>query len=186
MPDEPEPLGLAALMLFQDSRRDARVGPDGELVLLERQDRGSWDAAEIAEGVRLLERALTHRRPGSYQLQAAIAALHTQAQSAADTHWPQIAALYAELERRAPSPVVALNRAVAVAMSEGPEAGLQLIEQIEGLDRFHLLHAPRADLLKRLGRTDEAQAAYARALELASNPAERRFLRKRLRELARR
>ena len=186
MPDEPEPLGLAALMLFQDSRRDARVGTDGELVLLEHQDRSSWDAAQIAEGVRLLEHALAHRRPGSYQLQAAIAALHAQAESAADTDWPQIAALYAELERRAPSPVVGLNRAVAVAMSEGPEAGLQLVEQIEGLDRFHLLHAARGDLLKRLDRTDEAQAAYVRALELASNPAERRFLRERLRELARR
>jgi RNA polymerase sigma-70 factor (ECF subfamily) len=185
MPDEPEPLGLAALMLFQDSRRGARVGPDGELVLLQDQDRGAWDATEIAEGVRLLERALAHGRPGSYQLQAAIAALHAQAESAADTDWPQIAALYAELERRAPSPVVALNRAVAVAMSQGPEAGLQLIEQIDGLDRFHLLHSARADLLTRLGRTDEAQAAYATALQLASNPAERRFLRQRLREIAR-
>jgi predicted RNA polymerase sigma factor len=183
MPDEPEPLGLVALMLFQDSRRDARTGPHGELVLLEEQDRSRWHAEEIAEGTRLLERALGHRRPGPYQLQAAIAALHARATEARLTDWPQIALLYEQLARSAPSPVVALNHAVAVAMAQGPQAGLERIEQIEGLDRFHLLHAARADLLRRLGRSGDAREAYERALSLASNQAEREFLARRLAEL---
>ena len=183
MPDEPEPLGLAALMLFHDSRRATRTTPEGELVLLEDQDRGRWDRAEIVEGQRLLDRALRHRRPGPYQLQAAIAALHAEAPSPEATDWRQIAALYGELLRISPSPVIALNRAVAVAMSEGPEAGLELMDSIDGLEGYHLRHAARADLLRRLGRSSEAAAAYRRALELATNPAERRFLSRRLEEL---
>jgi RNA polymerase sigma-70 factor (ECF subfamily) len=185
MPDEPEPLGLVALMLFQDSRRDARTDAAGELVLLEDQDRGAWHTSEIAEGTRLLERALVHRRPGPYQLQAAVAALHTRAETAADTDWPQIAELYEQLERHTPSPVVALNHAVAVAMAEGPQAGLDRIDRIEGLERFHLLHAARADLLRRLGRNGDAHVAYEQALALASNPAEQAFLRRRMAETKR-
>ncbi len=184
MPDEPEALGLLALMLLQDSRRDARMGPGGELVLLADQDRGSWDAREIGEGTRLLERALGHGRPGPYQLQAAIAAVHARAPTAELTDWPQIAELYEQLARLSPSPVVALNHAVAVAMADGPQAGLERIDRIEGLDRFHLLHAARADLLRRLGRRAEAREAYTRALALATNAAEQRFLRSRLDEPA--
>jgi RNA polymerase sigma factor (sigma-70 family) len=180
MPDEPEALGLVASLLLHDSRAAARYDSAGEVVLLEQQDRSRWDRAEIAEALGLLNRALRLRAPGPYQLQAAIAALHAQAPSAARTDWPRIAALYGELLAVAPSPVVALNHAVAVAEATGPAQGLALIDRIDGLDRYHLLHAARADLLRRLGRTDDAAAAYRRAHELAANPADRRFLAGRL------
>ncbi|MBV9195609.1 MAG: RNA polymerase sigma factor [Solirubrobacterales bacterium] len=180
MPDEPEVLGLLALMLFHDSRRDARTGAGGELMRLGEQDRRRWNRAEIAEGQRVLDRALSRRTPGPYQIQAAIAALHVQAPSAEDTDWPQIAALYRELLRLSPSPVVALNLAVAVSEAESPQAGLALIEQIDGLERYHLLHGARAELLRRLGRPEEAAEAYRTAYELARNPAERSFLAERL------
>jgi RNA polymerase sigma-70 factor (ECF subfamily) len=183
MPDEAEVLGLLALMLLHDSRREARTAPTGELVLLEEQDRSRWDRRKIEEGGRVLERALSLRRPGPYQLQAAIAALHAEADAPADTDWSQIAALYGELARIEPSPVVELNRAVAVAMAEGPAHGLDLVDRIPGLERYHLLHSTRADLLRRLSRTGEAASAYERALELATNPAERVFLERRLAEL---
>jgi RNA polymerase sigma-70 factor (ECF subfamily) len=184
MPDEAEALGLLALMLLQDSRRDARTGSHGELVLLEDQDRELWDRARIDEGLRVLDRALSLRRAGAYQLQAAIAALHAQAESAEETDWAQIAVLYSELERRTESPVTTLNRAVAVAMAEGPEAGLSLTDTIGGLETYHLFHATRADLLRRLERHAEAAAAYRRALELATNPVERAFLERRLAQVS--
>ena len=179
MPDEAEALGLLALLLLQDSRRDARTGPDGELVLLEDQDRSLWDSARIDEGRRMLARALALRRPGPYQLQAAIAALHAEAAAPEDTDWEQIAALYGELARVQPSPVVELNRAVAVAMAGGPESGLALMGRLE-LPDYHLLHAARADLLRRLGRRAEAAEEYRRALALATNGRERGFLERRL------
>ena len=185
MPDEAEVLGLTALMLLHDSRRAARLGPDGGLLLMGEQDRTRWDTDMIAEGGALLERALRRRSPGPYQVQAAIAALHAAAPDEAGTDWRQIAALYAELDRHAPSPVVTLNRAVAVAMAEGPEAGLALLEPLAGagtLDRAHLMHATRADLLRRLGRHAEAAASYRRALELAGTAPEQAFLRRRLAE----
>jgi RNA polymerase sigma-70 factor (ECF subfamily) len=182
MPDEPEALALLALMLLQDSRREARVSARGELVLLEGQDRSLWDRDEIEEGLALVRRALRGSR-GPYALQAAIASLHAEAETAEATDWPQIAALYGTLARVAPGPVVELNRAVAVAMADGLEAGLDLIDRIEGLDAYHLFHSARADLLRRLGRTGEAAAAYERALQLATNAIERRFLRRRLHEL---
>jgi RNA polymerase sigma-70 factor (ECF subfamily) len=184
MPDEPEVLGLLALMLFQDSRRHARVGPTGDLVLLEEQDRSRWDAAKVGEGQRVLERALSLRAPGPYQLQAAIAALHADAAEPELTDWAQIAALYGELGRYQPSPVVELNRAVAVAMAAGPERGLDLVDRIDGLETYHLLHATRADFLRRLGRPNEAAAAYRHALGLATNPVERAYLERRLAEVA--
>jgi RNA polymerase sigma-70 factor (ECF subfamily) len=184
MPDEAEVLGLVALMLLQDSRREARIGLQGELVLLEDQDRTLWNQARISEGVRLLDRALALRRPGPYQLQAAIAALHAQSTSPEETDWAQIVALYSELERRTGSPVTALNRAVAVAMAEGPEAGLSLADTIDGLESYHLFHATRADLLRRLERHAEAAAAYGRALDLATNPVEREFLERRLAQVS--
>ena len=183
MPDEPEPLGLVALMLLQDSRRAARTGPDGELVLLDDQDRSRWDRAEIDEGLALVETVLRRGRPGPYQLQAAIAAVHAAAGTAAETEWPQIVALYDELQRRHPSPVVALNRAVAIAMVEGPQRGLELLDGIRGLERYRLFHAARGDLLRRQERVAEAVVAYRRAQELAGNQAERRFLDTRLRDL---
>ncbi len=183
MPDEPEVFGLLALLLFHDSRRDARVGTDGELVLLEDQDRARWNRTQIAEGRRVLDRALKLGRAGPYQLQAAIAALHADAEAADQTDWAQIALLYGELGRNQPSPVVELNRAVAVAMAAGPERGLELVERIPDLDGYHLLHATRADLLRRSGRREEAAAAYRRALELATNPVERAFLERRLTEV---
>jgi RNA polymerase sigma-70 factor, ECF subfamily len=186
MPDEPEPLGLVALMLLQDSRRAARTGPDGELVLLDDQDRSRWDRAEIDEGLALVDTALRRGRPGSYQLQAAIAAVHAAAGAAAETEWPQIVALYDELQRRHPSPVVALNRAVAVAMVEGPQRGLELLDGIRGLERYRLFHAARGDLLRRQERVAAAVVAYRRARELAGNQAERRFLDARLRALGER
>jgi RNA polymerase sigma-70 factor (ECF subfamily) len=176
MPDEPEAAGLLALMLLHDSRRDARTGPGGELVLLEDQDRSLWDREEIDEGMELIRRL----PPGPYVLQAAIAAEHARASRAADTDWRRIADLYALLARAAPGPVVELNRAVAVAMAEGPERGLSLIERIDGLDRYHLLHSARGDLLRRLGRDAEAADAYRRALDFATQPAEREFLKARL------
>jgi RNA polymerase sigma-70 factor (ECF subfamily) len=181
MPDEPEALGLLALMLLQDSRRDARVDATGELVLLSDQDRSRWNRAEIDEGRRVLERALSFRHPDPYQLQAAIAAVHADATDPADTDWAQIAALYGELARIDPSPVVALNRAVAIAMAGGPDRGLALIDGLAGaLDGYHLFHSARADLLRRLGREEESAAAYSRALELAPEGADRRFLERRL------
>ena len=179
MPDEAEVLGLVAFLLLQDSRRDARIGPEGELVLLADQDRSLWNHDRIEEGLRLLERALQLRAPGPYQLQAAIAALHTEPQ----TDWTQIAALYEQLTRHTPSPVVELNRAVAVAMAEGPEEGLQLLRDLP-LDEYHLYHAARADLLRRLERVEEAAAAYRRALQLAQTEPERRFLARRLAEIS--
>jgi predicted RNA polymerase sigma factor len=167
------------LMLFQDSRREARTGPEGELVLLEDQDRSLWNPERIEEGRRVLERAARLRRVGPYQLQAAIASVHSEV----TTDWGAIARLYGELGRLAPSPIVELNRAVAVAMASGVDEGLDLIAQIEGLDDYHLLHAARADLLRRLGRRDEAAGAYRRALALAPNPVERDFLERRLAEV---
>jgi RNA polymerase sigma-70 factor, ECF subfamily len=187
MPDEPEARGLLALLLMQDSRRDARVSAGGDLVLLEDQDRSSWDHGRIAEGTAQLERALLRRRPGPYQLQAAIAGLHATASSWADTDWPQIAALYTELARVAPSPVVELNRSVAVAFTEGPAAGLGVVDAVADdprLARTHLLPATRADLLRRLGRWDEAAEAYRAALALARTGPERAFLQRRLDEVA--
>jgi len=179
MPDEPEAHGLLALMLLHDARREARLDADGSLVLLADQDRSLWDRAHVAEGRRVLDRALRLRRPGPYQLQAAIASLHFED----ETDWPQIAELYARLGEVTPSPVVELNRAVAVAMAEGPERGLELIDAIEGLDAYRHLHSARADLLRRLGRGDDAAGAYRRALELADEPAERVFLERRLAEV---
>jgi len=180
MPDEPEALGLLALMLLHDARREARVGPGGEIVLLADQDRGRWDRDRIDEGTRVLERALSYRRPGTYQLQAAIAALHLED----PTDWPQIAALYDELARAEPTPIVELNRAVAVAMAHGPEVGLELVEQID-LPGYHLLHAARADFLRRLERHEEAAAAYRDALALEMNVGDRSFLERRLAEVVR-
>ena len=181
MPDEPEALGLLALLLLVDARRPARVGAGGELVLMADQDRSQWDRAMIAEGVALLDGALRRRRLGPYQLQAAIAAVHDEAASFAATDWAQIAALYIELARVAPSPVVELNRAVAVAEVAGPAVALAIVDGVAAaLDRSHLLHATRADLLRRLGRFDEAATAYRRALDLAGTHAERTFLRSRL------
>ncbi|WP_330284612.1 RNA polymerase sigma factor [Streptomyces sp. NBC_00588] len=185
MPDEPETLGLLALLLLHDARRHTRVDAAGELVTLEDQDREAWDRAEIDEGTGLLETALRRGRPGAYQIQAAIAACHTTAATAGDTDWADIAALYGELSRFVPSAVVRLNRAVAVGMSEGFDAGLALVAQLEqegDLAGYHLLPATRADLLRRSGRTQEAAKAYERALELVENDAERRFLQKRLAE----
>ncbi len=184
MPDEPEVLGLVALMLFHDSRRGTRTGVHGELILLADQDRTRWDRAEIEEGVRVLNGALRLRRPGRYQIEAAIAALHASAPSVDEVDWPQIAALYEQLLVFVPSPVVALNRAVAVAEAGRPEDGLALVDRIEGLKRYHLLHAVRADFLRRLDRTAEASDAYRRALELTRNPAEQEFIARRLEELA--
>jgi RNA polymerase sigma-70 factor (ECF subfamily) len=185
MPDEPEAAGLLALMLLHDSRRLTRVDAAGDLVPMEEQDRGRWDAALIGEGVALLEKALRRRLPGPYQLQAAIVACHATAPSAADTDWQQIALLYAELLKFLPSPVVELNRAVAVGMADGPAEGLALVAGLEAsgkLDGYPLLPATRADLLRRLGVLDEAAAAYREALALATTDSERRYLNRRLTE----
>lgn len=182
MPDEPEVLGLLALLLLHDARRGTRVDTAGDLVTLEDQDRTAWDRTEIDEGAALLETALRRGRPGPYQIQAAIAACHTTAATAADTDWADIAALYGELRRFVPSAVVRLNRAVAVGMAEGSDAGLALVAELEqegDLAAYHLLPATRADLLRRAGRLKEAVAAYERALGLVENEAERRFLEKR-------
>jgi RNA polymerase sigma-70 factor (ECF subfamily) len=183
MPDEAEALGLLALLLLHDARREARVGPTGELVLLDDQDRSLWNQGRIAEGKRLLDRALSLRVSGRYQLQAAIAALHVEAARPEETDWPQIAALYGALARLDPSPVVALNRAVAVSLAEGPEAGLALMDALD-LPGYHLLPAARADLFRRLGRREEAAAAYREALALEMNDADRAYLERRLREVA--
>jgi len=182
MPREPENTGLLALMLLHDSRRNARVAA-GRLVTLEEQDRSLWDAVEISEGLALVERALRARAPGPYQVQAAIAALHAEARTAAETDWRQIRELYGELLRLCPSPVVALNRAVAVAMSGDLKSALREMDALDELDRYYLLHGARADILRRLGRNAEAAEAYRRALELAANEVERDFLRARLREV---
>jgi len=185
LPNEPENIGLLALMLLQDSRREARVNDRGELVTLEEQDRSLWDRREIDEGVRLVERALALRRAGNYQIQAAIAALHAEARSADETDWRQIVALYEELMRITSSSVVALNHAAAVAMSEGFERGLSLIESAgAALEHYYLFHASRADLLRRLSRFAEATAAYERALSLTTNRVEQNYIRRRLDEIS--
>ena len=183
MPDEPEVSGLVALMLLQDSRRHARVSTSG-LVPLEEQDRSLWDRAQIGEGMVNLQRAARMERPGIYQVQAAIAALHAGAARAEDTDWARIVSMYDQLVQLDPSPIADLNRAVAVAMDQGPEAGLGLIDDIEGLDEYYLLHAARADLLRRLGRGADARGAYERAIALATNEVERAYLNRRLQALA--
>jgi RNA polymerase sigma-70 factor (ECF subfamily) len=184
MPDEPEALGLLALMLLHDARREARMGSDGNLVLLEDQDRSIWNRDQIERGQEILDRALRRRRPGPYQIQAAIAALHAEAKTAAATDWRQIAMLYAQLAQHNPSPVVELNRSVAVAMFHGPAAGLRLMGLLEDdLDSYQHFHSARGDLRRRLGRTDEARVSYQRALALAASEPERRFLHSRLDEL---
>ena len=184
LPAEREPKGLLALMLLHDARRATRTDAEGALVLLAEQDRSRWDGAQIAEGVALVEQALRGRPLGAYAVQAAIAALHAQARSAGETDWPQIAALYGVLAGIHPSPVVTLNRAVAVAMADGLEHGLALLDTIH-LPGYHLLPAARADLLRQLGRRAEAAAAYRQALALVTNEVERRFLERRLREVTR-
>jgi RNA polymerase sigma-70 factor (ECF subfamily) len=173
-------------MLLHDSRRDARLDPEGDLILLDEQDRSRWKKEQIAEALPLVAEAL-RERPGPFSIQAAIAAVHCQASRPEDTDWPQIVALYDLLERVQPSPVVSLNRAVAVAMVEGPKSALRLVDALadEGqLDGYHLLHATRADMLRRAGSHKEAAAAYARALSLATNDSERRFLERRLSEVS--
>ena len=179
MPDEPEVLGLLALMLLQDSRREARVASDGGIVLLGDQDRSLWDRGRIEEGTRVLERAVSLRQPGPYQLQAAIAAAHAEGRPKAE-----VVRLYAALAELDPSPVVELNHAVAVALAGDLEGGLALLESIEGLDGYHLFHAARADLYRRLERRDEAASSYRRALELVTNESEGRFLEQRLAEVS--
>jgi RNA polymerase sigma-70 factor, ECF subfamily len=186
MPHDAECLGLLALMLLHDSRREARISPEGELVPLEEQDRSLWDGERIREGLERVEMALRLGRIGPYQLQAAIAAVHAQAQTPQQTDWRQITVLYGELERINPSPIVALNRAVAQAMSEGLEAGLRQIDRLGAsgeLDGYYLYHAARADLLRRMERCQEAAEAYRRSLALTANAVERRYLRRRLREM---
>jgi RNA polymerase sigma-70 factor, ECF subfamily len=178
MPDEPEARGLLALLLLTEARRPARTGPDGSLVLLADQDRGRWDRAMIAEGQDLVRACLRLGRPGPYQLQAAVSAVHSDAPAAALTDWGQILALYDQLMTVAPTPVVALNRCVAVAEVDGPARALELVDQL-GLDGYHLYHSTRADLLRRLGRRDDAAAAYDAAIALSANQAERSFLQRR-------
>jgi RNA polymerase sigma-70 factor (ECF subfamily) len=183
---EPEVMGLLGLMLLQESRRVARTSSDGDLILLEQQDRSLWNRDQIAEGISLTESALRSRRFGAYTLQAAIAAVHAESSSAASTDWRQITLLYDRLLRIQPSPVVELNRAVAIAMCEGPEQGLCLIDDLlarERLSHYHLAHSARADLCRRLGRIPEARASYEKALALARQEPERRFLARRLEEL---
>ena len=185
-PDIPEMMGLLALMLLQESRRAARTSPAGELILLEHQDRSLWNRKQIAEGVALVEKALKSRRFGPYTLQAAIAAVHAEAKSAEATDWRQIVALYNQLVRMQPSPVVRLNRAVAIAMDEGPESGLAHIDAVleQGeLAHYYLAHAARADMYRRLGRTVEARSAYEKALALTQQEPERQFLQERMRQL---
>ena len=185
LPDS-EVMGLLALMLLHESRRPARTSPDGDLILLERQDRSRWNRAAIEEGIALVERALSSKRIGPYALQAAIAAVHAEAPGTADTDWAQIVALYDLLMRADPSPVVALNRAVAVAMRDGPAAGLALVDAILArgeLTEYHLAHSARADFHRRLGNAAAARASYERALALAKQAPERRFLERRLAEL---
>jgi RNA polymerase sigma-70 factor (ECF subfamily) len=187
LPGEPEALGVLALMLLHDARRDARVGADGALVPLEEQDRSRWDGGKITEGLAVLDRAIAMRRRGPYQVQAAIAALHAKAGDAPSTDWAQIAALYGALYAMMPTAIVELNAAVAVAMTEGPEKGLEWIDRVEAhgeLGDYHLLPAARADLLRRAGRGGAAAKYYRRAIELARTPAERLYLERRLREVA--
>jgi RNA polymerase sigma-70 factor, ECF subfamily len=179
MPDEAEVFGLLALMLLQDSRRVARIGDDGEIVLLEDQDRTLWNQSRIDEGLRVLDRAVSLRRPGPYQLQAAIAGAHAEERPKAE-----IVLLYEALASLDPSPVVQLNHAVAVALAGDVDEGLALLDEVDGLDQYHLLHAARADLYRRLERRDEAAAAYRRALELTTNEAETRYLQRRLAEVS--
>jgi RNA polymerase sigma-70 factor (ECF subfamily) len=184
--DEYDLDGLLSLMLLQESRRTARTSPAGELILLENQDRSLWNREQIAEGLALVERALSSRRFGPYTLQAAIAAVHAEAANAAATDWAQIVALYSLLARAEPSPVAELNRAVAVAMRDSPETGLALIDAILArgdLADYHLAHSARADLCRRLGRMTEARTSYQRALKLTRQEPERRFLERRLQEL---
>jgi RNA polymerase sigma-70 factor (ECF subfamily) len=186
LPDQPEVVGLLALMLLHDARRDARSTAAGDLVTLDEQDRTLWHRAQIEEGTALVERALRRGQAGPYQLQAAIAALHCEAPNPAVTDWAQIAALYGVLEKMQPTPVVRLNRAAAIGMARGPEAGLALIADIEAageLERYHLLPAARADLLRRAGRYLEAAEAYRTALSLCQNEVERRYLERRLAEV---
>ncbi|MBA3915750.1 MAG: RNA polymerase sigma factor, partial [Acidobacteriales bacterium] len=183
---EPEVIGLLALMLLQESRRAARTSPTGELILLEHQDRSLWNREQIAEGAALVEKALNSRRFGVYTLQAAIAAVHAGAESAAATDWRQIVALYNQLVRMQPTPVVHLNRAVALAMRDGPEAGLAHIEaalERGGLSNYYLAHSARAEMYRRLGRRDEARASYEKALALTQQEPERQFLQERIRQL---
>jgi RNA polymerase sigma-70 factor (ECF subfamily) len=187
LPGEPEVLGLLSLMLLHDARREARVSADGALVLLEDQDRSRWDRERIDEGRGLVRRALELGRPGPYQVQAAIAAVHDEAATPAETDWAQIAGLYRVLRSMTPSPVVELNLAAAVAMTQGPAVGLAMMDGIAAsgeLDRYPYLHAARADLLRRLRRWSEAQIAYRRAVELTTNRAERDYLERRLRDVA--
>jgi RNA polymerase sigma-70 factor (ECF subfamily) len=186
MPDEPEVHGLLALMLLHDARRASRVDDAGDLVPLEEQDRTRWDRDRITEAVSMLDAALRRGHPGPFQVQAAIAACHATAADPAATDWRQIAGLYGQLARLAPTPVVALNQAVAVAMADGPAAGLALVDAVAAtgrLDAYDLLRATRADLLRRLGRTAEAADAYQAALDLATTDAERRYLSRRLAEV---
>jgi RNA polymerase sigma-70 factor (ECF subfamily) len=185
MPDEPEAMGLLALMLLTHARRETRATPEGDLVLLADQDRSRWDRELIAEGQALVRQCLRRGEPGPYQIQAAINAVHTDADTAADTDWRQILALYDQLAALAPGPVVSLHRAVAVAEVHGPDAALRLVEDLH-LDRYHLFHAIRADLLVRLGHDNEATDAYSAALEHTDNAAEQRFLERKLDELRRR
>ena len=183
----PEALGLLALMLLQESRRAARTSPSGELILLENQDRSLWNREQIAEGVALVEKALSSRRFGPYTLQAAIAAVHAEAESVAATDWRQIVALYNQLVQIHPSPVADLNRAVAIAMRDGPEAGLKHIDAVLAhgeLANYYLAHAARADMFRRLGRTDEARASYEKARSLTQQEPERQFLQERIRQLS--
>jgi RNA polymerase sigma-70 factor (ECF subfamily) len=183
MPDEPEALGLLALMLLHDSRRAARVSAEGDLVTLDDQDRSTWDAEEIAEGLAVLDAALRRGEPGPYQVQAAIAACHASAARAEETDWSEIAALYGQLARMNPSAIIELNRAVAVGMADGPAAGLAIVDELDRSGRlagYRLLPATRADLLRRLERHDEAAAAYRAAIELTTSDTERRYLERRL------
>ena len=183
---EPEVIGLLALMLLQESRRAARTSPTGELILLENQDRSLWNREQIAEGVALVEKALNSRRFGSYTLQAAIAAVHAEAESVAATDWRQIVAIYDQLVRIQPSPVVHLNRAVAIAMRDGPEAGLAHIDAVlehGELANYYLAHSARADMYRRLGRTAEARSSYEKALALTQQEPERQFLQERIRRM---
>jgi RNA polymerase sigma-70 factor (ECF subfamily) len=186
LPDEEEGLGLLALMLLQDSRRAARTDANGDMVLLADQDRSRWDRAEIEDGVALLGRALALGRPGPYQVQAAIAAVHAEAPTAEETDWAEIVALYDRLLAMTSSPVVALNRAAAVSMRDGPEAGLRLVDDLASdrqLERYHLLHSARGAMLDRTGDHAGAAEAFRRALDLATNPVDRRFLQRRLDEV---
>src|SRR5260221_6976420 len=187
LPDESENLGLLALMLLHDSRRDARMDKQSRLVTLEEQDRSLWDQERIREGIALLHKALRMRQAGPYQLQAAISAIHAESASPAETDWQEIAALYRELMRISSSPIVALNHAVAVAMSDGLERGLEQIDQVGAsgrLEEYHLFHAARADILRRLGRKTESAQAYSAALNLATNKVEQEYLRERLKQVA--